>query len=924
MGRLLLIILVFISVSCNYGDAKGDKIALAPTGASHDLNLPAWGPYTKKYIGVSHIPDVKKGLRFDLSVFPGISHQKTVVPNVMKKSSFHPWEASPNLEYFSFRHDLIWKDKLFADISYAELDSKGRAFKIVYENNTNEPQEVTAQLMASLHFPPLKAHDPETRINYNQISLPENAFWIDAIDYTELNHAIPGHRDQLVYDGMLKGEIRDHGLINGSGIGKGFGRRKGDELKYRFKLERDIKDAVLLLRYKTEKLEDATLNFKGISEAKITLAASDSLQFQKINLGKLLSGEHEIILKTTSKTRLIIDGFALVEADAVPEVKPIPVLWNDAPTVSKGPVKNSLILKYENLDTYYGLYWNYDDFVIREWFSKDLPDTLHKNDNGIKTQFSGEGKGHFTNVFLKAINLGPKTAKTIEGIVYEGSREAVSEQLEHANTINFEEAFEQANKHVFGPTIIPAGEKYRFSQDRMAANTICNVVYPVHTQKQYIRHHAPGRKWDCLYTWDAGFIGIGLSQLSTQRGVENLNAYLNEPEEQSAFIHHGTPLPVQFYQFHELWNKTQSDSLVTVSYPKLKRYYNFLMGKVPTATTRNLDSGLLRTWDYFYNSGGWDDYPPQKYVHENKLTKKVTPVVSTAHIIRAAKILQMAAMHLNNTADYNSYQKDIEELTSALQEYSWDEESGYYGYVTHNSFNKPSGILKFNESINYNMGLDGVSPLVAGVPNEGQTQKMLSHLKTPGRLWSNMGLSTVDQTAPYFEEKGYWNGSVWMPHQWFFWKAMLDLGEDEFAYNIATNALDIWKRETEKSYNCYEYFSIKDEKGLGWHQFSGLSTPVLSWFNAYYTLGSFTTGNDVWIMDKEWNEDYSVLKVKLQAHHHENKPFSVVVCANPNYEYTALWNGKKTSLKLFDKGVLSITIADTTTKGTLELVPLKH
>ena len=30
--------------------------------------------------------------------------------------------------------------------------------------------------------------------------------------------------------------------------------------------------------------------------------------------------------------------------------------------------------------------------------------------------------------------------------------------------------------------------------------------------------------------------------------------------------------------------------------------------------TRNLQSGLIRTWDLFYNSGGWDDYPAQQRI----------------------------------------------------------------------------------------------------------------------------------------------------------------------------------------------------------------------------------------------------------------------------------------------------------------------
>ncbi len=35
--------------------------AVATLQGSHDLRLSAWGPYTKRYIGVSHIPDISRG-----------------------------------------------------------------------------------------------------------------------------------------------------------------------------------------------------------------------------------------------------------------------------------------------------------------------------------------------------------------------------------------------------------------------------------------------------------------------------------------------------------------------------------------------------------------------------------------------------------------------------------------------------------------------------------------------------------------------------------------------------------------------------------------------------------------------------------------------------------------------------------------------
>ena len=54
--------------------------------SSHDLRLPTWGPYSKRYIGVSHIPDVQSAIRIDLSVFPGLYRRSVQVPNVLWES----------------------------------------------------------------------------------------------------------------------------------------------------------------------------------------------------------------------------------------------------------------------------------------------------------------------------------------------------------------------------------------------------------------------------------------------------------------------------------------------------------------------------------------------------------------------------------------------------------------------------------------------------------------------------------------------------------------------------------------------------------------------------------------------------------------------------------------------------------------------
>lgn len=432
----------------------------------------------------------------------------------------------------------------------------------------------------------------------------------------------------------------------------------------------------------------------------------------------------------------------------------------------------------------------------------------------------------------------------------------------------------------------------------MLSVVFSNVVFPVYTKGEYIRHNTPGKWWDSLYTWDSGFIGLGLSAYSVKRATDCLKAYLTEPrDEQSAFIHHGSLMPTQFYLFQEIMNITQDDELARYCYPRLKQYYLFMAGKLGSSTLGNMNSKLLRPWDYFYNSGGWDDYPPQMYVNREKLTQNVTPVITTAQVIRCAKILLMTAKCMLDmeqgaeqrdvamlTEDLLMYETDISDFTEGLMKYSWDEDAGYFSYVIHDEQKNATGILRHTKGQNFNMGLDGASPLFAQVCSSSKEARIIHALKSKDKLWTSIGISTVDQSADYYKDDGYWNGAVWMPYQWIFFKAMLDCGECDFAFQIAHTALELWRKEVDASYNCYEHFLIASGRGAGWHQFSGLSSPVLQWFRSYYTKGTVTCGHSGWITNVQWEEDAVGVTATLRFIDSHKKTY-VLMVLNPNHQY---------------------------------------
>ncbi len=138
----------------------------------------------------------------------------------------------------------------------------------------------------------------------------------------------------------------------------------------------------------------------------------------------------------------------------------------------------------------------------------------------------------------------------------------------------------------------------------------------------------------------------------------------------------------------------------------------------------------------------------------------MTPVITTSHAIRTAKMLAQMAAALGYDADLDEYDGDIASWQSDLLAHSWDAESGYFGYVVHDGQGRPQGILRHESGVNHNMGLDGLYGLVAGIGDATQRSQMLAHLAARDEVFSEFGLSAVSQAAPYYRVDGYWNGTV--------------------------------------------------------------------------------------------------------------------------------------------------------------------
>ncbi len=912
-AKLYLSLFLFVCIGIN---AQSIKPLSEYDLNSHDISsLLDWGPYSKKYAGISHIPEMEKGLRFDFSVMPGYYRNKQLVPHVLFESSYYPWNFSPDMHKISYRYQLEWKNRVYSDVTYYVLDQSKVLVEIKTINNTDFTQNLVYNNIAYIDYP---ESTPKVRAFG-----AEKLQWQNAIDYEDLDLAEKKPQYNLVYDGWMRNEGLNDYALSRSILGRGFGRDKDDKVSYLL----DVKQTTgeLLFRYKAGNGKTCSFVLEGLISDTIHFKGTDNFDLLSIPYETNKTGVQVLSIRSLGGNAIELDGFFIGEKNAFKELTIKETKLPFTPEIKKGKTNEDFILKYQDIDQYYAVAWNYSESQIRQILNSELESFFRRKvHDHVSGTLSGDKNWHYTNAFLRPIVVAPQSESKLYMLLIAGEKNVVENDIArfHETPDYYITQASQIEASRQKPLLLPGNEQYHFGYKLLESAILSNISYPIYTQREYIRHFTPGKNWNSLYTWDLGYISLGLLDIDKEKSFESIKAYTTPVGSQSAFIHHGTPLPIQMFAFFDFWNMTQNKEVLKFLYPRLKQYYDFMSGNSQGSTTRMKGSNLLKTWDYFYNSGGWDDYPPQHYYHDSDKSKtNVTPVVSTAFYIRAAKILRLAAKELGYKNDIKYYEKEIKTFSDALQKYSWDDDAGYFSYVTHDKEGNATGIYRYpKDNSNFNKGLDGTSPLLAGICTKNQEDKLVGHLFSEKEMWTACGISTVDQSASYYKKDGYWNGAVWMPHQWNMWKSLLDCGRGEEARKIAETALRLWEKECEESNYTFEHFIISSGRGAGWHQFSGLSSPVINWFSSYYKIGKVTTGFEIWIEEDKFGENYSNYQAILNFDDSETpKRRTMLVCLNPDFKYKVFFNNQVLDSKMLHPGCMEITLPTTNKKGQLTI-----
>lgn len=834
-----------------------------------------WGPYSKKLAGIAHIAEEDKGTLMEFSVFPSQYRGMTQLPVEIYQSNYMPWFAKKDQSSYGYRFELEWKDQVYTDVSYTRLEDGTIAVKAEFVNRTELSQA------AVLHYLIHRAVQEK-----KEITASGDGILLDALMYEELELKAKERRAGLNFDGTLTGEMAGEdyfhghalsGLRGAFGMTGFFGQTEGDRVKYCMDRCPHAEETLYI-----HAKGNGVFALHGMSGESLKISG-EKMEFYPVRITDRDS--RELVLTCKEGTGVAIDCIILSrdmprESDRGETVLPV---------LEEG--KNRLILSYPDMEMGYGIVWDGEMSEVRE-FRTSRPETYlpYMTHNHVSKILTDDGKDEYVNIFIRPIFLEPGERRTLYGRLVCAHKDEIEARMEGLSVVETPDGRE-----------VTADNPYAFGQQLMQAVMLTNAVFPVRLQGNYIRHFTPGKWWDSLYTWDNGFIALGMTAINVDLAKECLDAYLTEPGNiHAAFVHHGSMVPVQAYVYKSIFEKTGDIDFLREYYPSMKQYYDFYSGHNPLSHMKQKTSGMLRPFDYFYNSGGWDDYPPQKYIMEKRMGSEVSPVINTCQAINFARIMAMAAQQLGE--DPKPYREDIKEWKQALQTYAYDEESGYFSYLIHKD--SEISILRTEDGENYNKGLDGAYPFMADACTAGQKSTLASYIMSEDHMWTPIGISVVDREASYYRPDGYWNGSVWMPHQWFVFLGMLEQGYAEYAVKIAETALNLWKKETDASYHCYEHFMVQSGRGAGWHNFSGLSAPVVLWYHGCFVEGTVTVPVNL-LADRVVNDGKQMtIHLKAWEEKEDSTEISYIAAVPAGPVKEIFVNQVKVSYLTFQKAVL--------------------
>ncbi|MBV9846027.1 MAG: glycoside hydrolase [Kutzneria sp.] len=152
-----------------------------------------------------------------------------------------------------------------------------------------------------------------------------------------------------------------------------------------------------------------------------------------------------------------------------------------------------------------------------------------------------------------------------------------------------------------------------------------------------------------------------------------------------------------------------------------------------------------------------------------------------AYLVVEKRYLSRIADVLGEFADARRFDKEADSLTQTIRSHMYDPATGFYYDSALDSSAPLSDLGK---------GVEGLTPLWAGIATKEQAAAARSALVDPEQFATRIPFPTVPKNSPKFDPTGYWRGTSWLDQLYFGSTALERYGYRADAENLRTRTLD--------------------------------------------------------------------------------------------------------------------------------------
>jgi hypothetical protein len=280
--------------------------------------------------------------------------------------------------------------------------------------------------------------------------------------------------------------------------------------------------------------------------------------------------------------------------------------------------------------------------------------------------------------------------------------------------------------------------------------------------------------------------------------------YLNEQIEYNGEL--TSSAPWYNWQNFEIYKVTGDKKFLQEAYQSGKLFYNYYV------SNRDEDEDGLCNWGAHAILESVRDARVAVWDQVGWPSNFEGPDVN-AMLVSEAKALAAMAAELNKTGEAARWMQQANERAELINAILWDEEDGFYYNVDKNSHlfsHKSKDDLKIKEII-------GFLPMWAGVADSSKAARLIESLTNPDEFWRKHGVPTLAADEGYYNPIGYWNGPVWVQWDYLVFRALLDYGYQDEAFELANRVLDQMAYHLKKDHVFWEFYS-PDDRQAGWNQ----------------------------------------------------------------------------------------------------------